>query len=405
VRHLSSAIGIAISVVASTAHIAVAQNNGTPPANSDAAPAALSWHVKDVKDAMTDAVTHKMVSYVDFPNGTSLEASAKCSALGVEFTLGMYSGNEKPSSLAWKDDTTQVRVRIDGASVRVARVAKEYINAARLVFYDPDAAMNYMERSVSSLCKKDELMCSALANAQIKEAMDKLRENAPGTLDVLAKAASVRVELVLADGTTNVFDLNLQDQALKTLVQQCASGLHTDRQAGRQYQLKVTCETATANSDNTQKDEPVHQGIYPVDKQETGNQTGRTWYHITVDGQNFWIKEQPCVTLLPQAAQRSGELAPSLPFAEPKDVTLVHPTQVYLSANDSRGITAKGKLTILGQSQFANGFYCIVRVQIDKQYKTGLIGIDILGSALDPSQRQACYMPHGAGGVELTTAN
>lgn len=333
-RHLSSAIGIAISVVASTAHVAVAQNNGTPPANSDAAPTTLSWQVKDVKDAMTDVVTHKTVSYVDFPNGTSLEASAKCSALGVEFTLGMYSANEKPSTLAWKDDTTQVRVRVDGASVRVARVAKEYINAARLVFYDPDAAMNYMERSVSSLCKKDELMCSALANAQIKEAMDKLRENAPGTLDVLAKAASVRVELVLADGTTNVFDLNPQDQVLKTIVQQCAANLH----AGKQ----------TASH---------------------------------------------------------GELAPSLPFPEPKPVTLKQPITVYLSDEDRTGVTVTGKIFILGQIAYSSGNYCVVRWRTNNQATlSGIVGINLLGDALDASQRQACYLPPGTkGGVNLSS--
>jgi hypothetical protein len=220
---VSRAVGIAISVAGLSARVAVAQNNGTPPANSDAAPTALSWQVKDAKDAMTDVVTHKTVSYLDFPDGTSLEASAKCSALGVEFTLGMYSGNEKPSTLAWKDDTTQVRVRIDGANVRVARVAMEYTNAARLVFYDPDAAMNYMEKSVSSSCKKDDMMCGPLANAQIKVAMDKLRENAPGTLDVLAKAANVRVELVLANGRTNVFDLNPQDNTVKNVIHECAA--------------------------------------------------------------------------------------------------------------------------------------------------------------------------------------
>jgi hypothetical protein len=224
---ITTGIGLTIWAVALSTRVAVAQNSDMPQAKPDvAAPAMLSWQVKDVKDAMTDVVTHKTVSYLDFPNGTSLEASAKCSGLGVEFTLAMYSGDEKPSTLAWKDNTTQVRVRIDGATVRIARVAKEYTNAARLVFYDPDGAKSYMERSVSSSCKKDDIMCGSIAKAQIKVAMDQLQENTPGTLDVLAKAASVRVELALAGGRTNVFDLNPQDQALKGVMRECIGELN-----------------------------------------------------------------------------------------------------------------------------------------------------------------------------------
>jgi hypothetical protein len=381
------------------------------PTAAQTAPAAglslLSWEIQDVRDAMTDKVTRMAVSKANFSDGTTLEASAKCDEIGIEFAFGTFS-NKDPLPLSASGKEIQLRVRTDNGDTRIVRADRQYTNQAKTLFYDPDTSRAVLARSVRAPggdSPMEKALTGWMADSTINEVLAKLAQNSLGTTDALTKAGSVRVELTLADGRTDVFDLNPQDQTLKALVQQCASGLHTDRRAGRQEQLKVTCETATANSDNTQKDEPIRQGIFPVDKQETGNQTGRTWYHITVDGRNFWIKEQPCVTLLPQAAQRSGELAPSLPFAEPKDVTLVHPTQIYLSANDSRGITAKGKVTILGQSQFTNGFYCIVRVQIDKQYKTGLIGIDILGAALEPSQSRACYMPHGAGGIELTTAN
>ncbi len=292
----------------------------------------LSWEIQDVRDAMTDKLTRMAVSKTNFSNGTTLEASAKCDEIGIEFAFGTFS-NKDPLPLSASGKEIQLRVRTDNGDTRLVQADRQYTNQAKTLFYDPDRSRAVLARSVRAPggdSPMEKALSGWMANSTINEAMAKLTQDALGTTAALANAESVRIELTLADGRTDVFDLNPQDQALKTLVQQCASGPHTDRQAG-------------------------------------------------------------------------GPLMPSLPFAQPKDVTLVHPTQVYLSANDSRGITAKGKLTILGQSQFTNGYYCIVRVQIDNQYKTGLIGIDILGAALDPSQAKACYMPYGTpGGVDLS---
>jgi hypothetical protein len=62
--------------------------------------------------------------------------------------------------------------------------------------------------------------------------------------------------------------------------------------------IKITCNGTIANNDVTQKDESIRQGTFIVDSQDTGTKTERTWYHILIDGEGFWIAQQSCVSFL-----------------------------------------------------------------------------------------------------------
>ncbi len=253
----------------------------------------LSWQPKDVKDPMTDAVTHTAVSESDFQNGTRLAASAKCDKFYIEFAFDIFSSNATPAPLAGKDKTL-VRVRVDDGDVRAITVQKEY-NEARAVFYDPDAAKRVMR---SMPC--DNEICGLTKEVIFDQIMNELKQNAPGTLAVLANATSVRLELPLADGRADAFELNPRDQALRTIVRACAADLHADMRTTTHELLEITCAGVNGNNDRTEKDEPIRQGIFPVDRREISAKTGRDWFHVSVDGKNFWIVTQACVA--PQIA-------------------------------------------------------------------------------------------------------
>jgi hypothetical protein len=186
----------------------------------------LSWQAKDVKDPMTDVVTQTAVSRVDFANGTKLEASAKCDKIGAEFMFDMFSGGA-PMALAWQGKETHLRVRIDNGDVRVTAAAEQRPNETGALFYEPNTARTLFTEAfvkrLGSAC--DPYLCQPIMGAQVKVMMDELGQRAEGTLATLANAKSIRLELPLADGRADVFELNPQDEALASVVRHCATDL------------------------------------------------------------------------------------------------------------------------------------------------------------------------------------
>jgi hypothetical protein len=120
------------------------------------------------------------------------------------------------------------------------------------------------------------------------------------------------------------------------------------------------------------------------------------------------VADQCAATLRKNASvsEQRGIPSPTYPLSQPKSVDLLRPIRVYLSASDTLGAIVAGNLAILGQIHFSpDSNYCIVRAEVDNRTRTAIVGVNILGAALDPSQRLACYMPHGGGGTELPASN
>lgn len=348
---LTAALGIAISVAGSTAHVAVAQNND---ASSNVAPqdrTFLSWRFEDVKDAMTDKVTRTAVGEADLDNGTTVQAIAKCDEVGIEFEFNTYS-NKEPISLPMEGKQIRLRVRTDDGDTRIAVADHTHTNQAKTLFYDPGAARTAFAKSGGG-SGEDSPMERALVgwmkDGLIKQGMDRLSHDALGTTDGLARAKSVRIELVLADGRTDVFDLNPQDGAFRSILQQCPGAAPADKSAGA---------TATPT---TAAPAPGH--YYSPDAELT--------------------------------------------FKPPREVTIPNGSSVmvYLTQDQSSGVPVTGKISILGQKAYPSrqGNFCIVRWVSRGRTLIGEVGIVQLGAVLEPSQAKACYLPYGtSGGVNLS---
>jgi hypothetical protein len=346
VRHLSSAIGIAISIAGSTAHVAVAQNSEASSNVAGQDRTFLSWEIQDVRDAMTDKLTRIAVSNAEFSNGTTLEASAKCDEIGVEFAFGTFS-NKEPLPLSASGKEIQLRVRTDNGDTRIVRANRQYTNQTKTLFYDPDTSRAVLARSVRAPggdSPMEKALTGWMADSTINEALAKLAQNALGTTDALTKAGSVRVELTLADGRTDVFDLNPQDQVLRSVMRQCPGG---------------TPNHASA---------PTNAG--------------------------------------PALGQYYAP-SPGLTFSPPREVTIQNGNsiKVYLTDDQASGVSVMGKISILGQKAYPSraGNFCIVRWVSNGRTLIGEVGIVQLGAVLEPSQAKACYLPYGtSGGVNLS---
>jgi hypothetical protein len=190
----------------------------TPPASG-----LLTWQVRDVTDKMTDVTTRKALSGGAFDDGITLEASAMCDKVGVEFAFDAFH-NHQPAPFAWQGDEIGLRVRIDGGSVRTARAKAEYTNEAKIAFYDPIAAERLI-RGATPRSERDNPISGPFNNVMADAMLNAIKADAAGKLNELQGARSIRVELPLASGNAYVVDLNPQDQGLGAIVRQCASDL------------------------------------------------------------------------------------------------------------------------------------------------------------------------------------
>jgi hypothetical protein len=248
----------------------------------------LSWQPKDAKDPMTDVVTHTAVGKVDFTNGTTLEASAKCDKLGVEFSFSLFSGGAA-SSLAWEREKTQVRVRIDNGHVQSAMAAEQHTNEANALFYEPDTARKLFTEAFGKQFGHscDPYLCKPIRDAQVKVTMDQLGQRAEGTLAALANARSIRLELTLTDGRADAFELNPRDQSLGNVVQACVATLHAST---GEDAAKVAAEKAA--KDRAERAELVAS----CNREEAWRQNClRVW-----PGHTTWISN-PCLQEMPSA--------------------------------------------------------------------------------------------------------
>jgi hypothetical protein len=392
--------------------------------------ARLSWEPWDVKDAITDKTTATVVSAVEFSNGTALQTRAQCNEVGIEFAFDMFSG-KTPSLLAWKDKMLQMRVRVGGGSARTATAAQEFTNEAKILFYDPDTTRRLLANEVNKP-RGDTPMAQAvfgwMARDAMKDAMAKIQEVSPGTIAELASAESVRFELALADGRANVVDLNPRDPALNGIIQQCLANLGRPAQpAGQADPMAPTIPLVQPKKVALTK--PIN-----VYLSTGGNSTATMTGEISVLGQKQfsngylcvvrgkangqevsgfiglegldtaldWTQWRVCRTPRGAGGVEIDDILVTYPFAQPKPVTLKDSIMVY-DTEDFKGILRlTGKISVLGQKKFGEkSFYCVVSAKHNGRDVRGLIKIGLLHDSLDASERNACYMPRGAGGIEL----
>lgn len=215
----SSALGAALLIAAWTANPAAAQSV------APAGPGVLRWEVQDVTDKMTDKATRKALSDSYFPDDISLEASASCDPAGVEFAFETFR-KQDAAPLAWNNDETfEMRIRIGDGETRTTTVNGEYTNEAKILFYDAAASARLIQGALPNGQERLNPVTGILSRMMGGTVFTQLQAHAAGKLADLAGARSIRVELPLADGDNYVVDLNPQDQALKSIVQQCATHL------------------------------------------------------------------------------------------------------------------------------------------------------------------------------------
>jgi hypothetical protein len=205
----------------------------------------LSWALRDEKDQMTDQSTRKAVSRGGFDDGISLEASALCDPIGVEFSFDTFH-NQDAAPFAWKDNKLGMRVRIDGGEIRTATANAEYTNEATIIFYDPAATESFMQGALPHSQERNNPLLGLFNNVMTGTTLTVLQAAAAGKLKEIANAKSIRVELPLANGSAYVVELNPQDQALRTIVQPCLAdlraGIEANRQAEQQAQKRAEQE-------------------------------------------------------------------------------------------------------------------------------------------------------------------
>lgn len=199
------------------------QNAPAGKATAAAGPPVLSWEIRDEIDQIADKPIRKVFSGGTFGDGVTLEASAFCDPIGMEFAFDTFRGKEG-APFAWKDDKVWPRLRIDGGEIRTTAAESDYTNEAKIVFYDETATARELGQT------------SPLASLASGWIVSQMRSIAAGTLDELAAARSIRIELPLADGSANVVDLNPADQALAAMVKRCMSDLQASAHgaSGRQ---------------------------------------------------------------------------------------------------------------------------------------------------------------------------
>jgi hypothetical protein len=220
-------------------------------------PGALTWQLRDVTDKMTDATTHEAFSSGVFDDGVSLEAHASCAKFGVQFALDTFR-NGTPASYTRQQDEIDIRVRINGGDVRTVPAKATYTNEAQTFFYDP-AAVEGAIRANSPDSERNDPILGSVNNMMGGIAMNAVQTAAAGTLDQLASARSVRVELPLANGNAYVVDLSPKDEALASIVQKCAADLHASAEASRLAEQETQrraeqARVAKAKEDKLQSD-------------------------------------------------------------------------------------------------------------------------------------------------------
>jgi hypothetical protein len=222
-------------------------------------PGMLSWEIRDETDKMTDEKQRKAFSTTRFDDGIYLEASASCDGIGIEFAFDAFRGREA-AGYAWKDDNKMLmRLRIDAGDVRNTTVEAEYTNEAKILFYDPTGTTRTITGVLPHGQGTDNPVAGFFGTFIGGMALNQLEALAAGKLNDLPKARSIRVELPFADGSTDVVEINPQDQALRTIVNQCVADLRgaveADRRAEQEAQKRAEQERVAKQNEQRRQAE------------------------------------------------------------------------------------------------------------------------------------------------------
>lgn len=399
----------------------------------------MSWEASNAKDPMTDKPTPKAVGQTNLPDGTTIQATAVCHQTGVIFTFSTYH-DQQPVDLAGERQI-HIRVRFDENATRTADAEHSRANEARALVFDPDTVKATLEKST-----KDDYggqlgqLGNTIAGGMIKETIEKLGESALGSTNLVARANSVRIELVLADGRAEIFDLNPQDQTLKAFLKQCPGGVLQNASSSAS---PVTFAYDWANPSNPLPSGPKTVALIKPLKvylSFDGKKSDILTGNITVYGQhkhdglfvcvvggtnakNRTVKalvgnpyvadavspEQRLICNVPGGYNVSAGYMPSpeltFPLSQLASVQNGKSITVYLASDTPSAVSVAGDILILGQRKFSEGNSCIVQWEKDGNAYTGRVEISVLDAALEISQQKSCLMPAGTtGGVNLSAA-
>ena len=305
-------LAIANLVAVAATSLALAQNLPPPAASNafSAAPASgvLSWAVRDFKDQMTDKVTRKAVSERDFDDGVTLNARASCLEYGFEFDIDVFRGKDA-APYARKDDGIEIRLRIDGGDIRTAIAKASYANEAIIIFYDR-AAMEKLMRSGNAETRRRTGILGAVDQVMIGTLLSHVDKTAAGTIAQLANAKGIRVELPLANGMAYVVDLNPQDQALKSIIQQCASDLRG----------QVAAQQRTAQQEREHAEHAAQQARERAERERVATAEANHQTFYSARKREWCVTTQQLITLRAASIRSIDEFNPRIAAGQVKTI-------------------------------------------------------------------------------------
>ena len=188
-----------------------------PPVSS---PSALSWQQHE--ESSTGQGAKEVAAQVVFSDGNTLQAFAKCGEIGLDFDFSTFRGSDlTPLPYAWRDNEIQIPLRIDGgAQAEVHAYTQDpHANQITIGFYDPTVAERYVGSHAS-------LVTNVVAGGTTNSAdWDKFVAGTGGQLNDLLGAASIRIELPLADGSADFAEINPRNPVLNAFAQRCNASL------------------------------------------------------------------------------------------------------------------------------------------------------------------------------------
>ena len=174
----------------------------SPPAAQPVTLLPVDWRMHNLHDAMTGSDTKQIVGELTFGDGTYVDVAAYFDDALLVARFATF-GPKDPKPFKSADNTTGLRVRMGDGEVRTAVATKDYQNRAQIVFADYgilDGTNNKKRNGANGV----ELL---LGWAEATNAIENAAKSA-SDLRELTRVTRVLVELPLADGSTNVVDLN-----------------------------------------------------------------------------------------------------------------------------------------------------------------------------------------------------
>jgi hypothetical protein len=221
--------------------------------------ATLKWEAYDKKDPLTDAVTHGIASDTTFPDGTRLQSITTCVDNGLNVLLRTLRGDSL-NLFASASGKINVPVFVDGRS-HTAHIETKNPRANQIVilFYDQATAKRTFDRRVKEttpgLFQLTEGL-KAINKIRIEALWENFIGDTGGTLSQFVNARSARIQLSLADGTSNVAEITPQDDpVMKDFAQRCNSQFReSGKKAADQEREADEKEKARVKAEQVKKD-------------------------------------------------------------------------------------------------------------------------------------------------------